>query len=642
MIENIPKLEKSDQFIQNKIQKENQNKIQKIYNSLLFGCGDIDCKNPYYYVTLLNNKIYEFNKSKNKTPLLEFIGDWFGSNKFFHSFFPKSELPICNTTCLGIDFESVQKVYSLLDSLKDDDITNIIKSSLTKQLEKIEKELKSKPKFLHLRAILIIFELKLLGEPEFLDFFGKFLSTIFNIQHNHRLIIYKWLTKVPIYNIQKKIKRLQNFISIQITFNVNQMEKADKIVLLAYRLLELLNEANSNRNSQNAVDFKLFQNELINNIINDPENKEFGLEYHLLGFILKDHFSICNFPFLLNVLTKSKLFEMEAKVQQKIQMKNSLEIGMSIGNLNPFFILHVRRDYIIEDSLNQISTSKENFKKELKVDFVGEEAVDAGGVQKEFFQIVIGKLFDPNYGMFTYDEKTHLHFFNKNTLESEPEFFLIGAVLGLAIYNQVILDIHFPLVVYKKLLQMKLTLEDLKEVDSDLANGLEKLLNLDGNVEDLDEFFQVKTTYFGDTKAYDLKPNGRNIQVTNKNRQEYVDLYVDFELSKSIKKQFDAFSKGFVTVCDSYTLRILRPEELELLICGDPKFLFFSCGTDRVPIGGFSKMKFTISKQDSNLDRLPSAHTCFNQLLLPEYSSKEILKEKLSLAIQNFQGFGML
>lgn len=38
--------------------------------------------------------------------------------------------------------------------------------------------------------------------------------------------------------------------------------------------------------------------------------------------------------------------------------------------------------------------------------------------------------------------------------------------------------------------------------------------------------------------------------------------------------------------------------------------------------------------------RLPMAHTCFNQLILPEYKTKESLKSKLQIAIENAEGFG--
>ena len=49
--------------------------------------------------------------------------------------------------------------------------------------------------------------------------------------------------------------------------------------------------------------------------------------------------------------------------------------------------------------------------------------------------------------------------FNAMSLESEVEFRLVGNVLGLAIYNSVILDVHFPMVVYKKLMGQPVTFE---------------------------------------------------------------------------------------------------------------------------------------------------------------------------------------
>ena len=41
-------------------------------------------------------------------------------------------------------------------------------------------------------------------------------------------------------------------------------------------------------------------------------------------------------------------------------------------------------------------------------------------------------------------------------------------------------------------------------------------------------------------------------------------------------------------------------------------------------------------------EALPVAHTCFNLLDLPMYSSEEILKHKLKLAIQYYEGFGLI
>ena len=66
-------------------------------------------------------------------------------------------------------------------------------------------------------------------------------------------------------------------------------------------------------------------------------------------------------------------------------------------------------------------------------------------------------------GMFTYDEKTQMCWFNPTSFETDAQFVLIGLVLGLAIYNNVILDVHFPMVVYRKLFGKKGTFADLKD-----------------------------------------------------------------------------------------------------------------------------------------------------------------------------------
>lgn len=127
--------------------------------------------------------------------------------------------------------------------------------------------------------------------------------------------------------------------------------------------------------------------------------------------------------------------------------------------------------------------------------------------------------------------------------------------------------------------------------------------------------------------------------------------------------------------------RLLRHEELELLVCGLPhldfadlekgaryeagyhaqhptirnfwsvlhelpidakkKFLFFTTGCDRAPVGGLSDLVMVIQRGGPDTDRLPTAHTCFNIMLLPEYSSRAKLKEKLLQAIENAHGFGL-
>lgn len=63
--------------------------------------------------------------------------------------------------------------------------------------------------------------------------------------------------------------------------------------------------------------------------------------------------------------------------------------------------------------------------------------------------------------MFVYDVQQRHYWFNPNSFESEGQFMLIGLLLGLAIYNNVILDIHFPMVIYQKLVGCSIIFQDL-------------------------------------------------------------------------------------------------------------------------------------------------------------------------------------
>ena len=72
------------------------------------------------------------------------------------------------------------------------------------------------------------------------------------------------------------------------------------------------------------------------------------------------------------------------------------------------------------------------------------------------------------------------------------------------------------------------------------------------------------------------------------------------------------------------------------------KFLFFVTGCNRAPVGGLGRLGFTIQRSGPDTSHLPTSHTCFNILLLPEYDSKEKLETKLKIAIENgTEGFGL-
>ncbi len=70
----------------------------------------------------------------------------------------------------------------------------------------------------------------------------------------------------------------------------------------------------------------------------------------------------------------------------------------------------------------------------------------------------------------------------------------------------------------------------------------------------------------------------------------------------------------------------------------------FLTGTDRIPLGGFRRMKIYIQRMDggTRCERLPVAHTCFNIMDLPPYPSKQMMRDKLLQAINFTSGFGLV
>ncbi|KAJ3153721.1 putative E3 ubiquitin-protein ligase HTD2 [Irineochytrium annulatum] len=285
--------------------------------------------------------------------------------------------------------------------------------------------------------------------------------------------------------------------------------------------------------------------------------------------------------------------------------------------------------------------------------------------------------------MFTYEEETRYCWINGASLEPEKQFELVGTVIGLALYNGVILGISFPNLVYKKLLDEEIGLEDVKQGFPSLGKGLQQLLDWkDGDVSDIFmRSFEISYEVYGEVKTFPLIENGENILVTNDNRQEYVKLYINHLVNESVKRQFGAFRRGFHRVCGGRALKMCRAEELELLICGTTELDFgdlekgaqydeyeadhivikwfwevvhamdfeqkkhllnFVTASDRVPLKGLGNLTFVIQRNGPDTDRLPTALTCFGRLLLPEYASKEKLKERLLVAILNAKGFGLV
>lgn len=425
--------------------------------------------------------------------------------------------------------------------------------------------------------------------------------------------------------------------------------------------------------------------------------------------------TMCQYPILLSLGVKISIMCYEVKRIMEFEAEQAFLKSLNKGKVfDVYFKIKVRRNHITHDSLNYLKSHQRDLLKSLRIEFINEPGIDAGGLRKEWFLLLTKSLFDPLNGLFTDSNEIDLSWFAIHPqdfeLENDELYYLFGIVLGLAIFNSTIVDLRFPKAFYKKLCKESINFGDYMELYPETGQNLLKMLNY--SADDFTDVFGLtfETTYnsqYADLKTseergkngsqnhitVELCEGGRDIAVTNKNKDEFIKSWFNFYMNKSIEKQFTQFSNGFHEVfsqCESS--KLFNSEELEKLICGDKKqdcydfamlrsvakysggfndqsqvvkwfweivqnwdlkiqrkMLLFVSGSDRVPATGISTIPFKISRlgptlyhiENKILDEvLPIAHTCFNELCLWEYKSEDSLESKLFYAITESEGYG--
>ncbi|KAI9276603.1 hypothetical protein BY458DRAFT_505502 [Sporodiniella umbellata] len=351
--------------------------------------------------------------------------------------------------------------------------------------------------------------------------------------------------------------------------------------------------------------------------------------------------------------------------------------------------IKVRRDHIFEDAYAEVMRQvPADLKKRLMIKFDGEDGLDYGGLSREFFFLLSHEMFNPFYCLFEYSAHDNY------TLQINPHsginpehlnyFRFIGRVVGLAIFHRRFLDAFFIVSFYKMILNKKVLVADMESVDADFHRSLKWML--DNDITDvLDLTFSVDDDRFGEMVTVDLIEGGRDIDVTEENKKEYVDLVTEWRISKRVEEQFKAFKEGFNQLIPQDLINVFDERELELLIGGiaeidvddwkkhtdyrgyteqddviqwfwkcirswdsekKSRLLQFTTGTSRIPVNGFKDLqgsdgprRFTIEKAGETT-QLPKAHTCFNRIDMPPYKTYEALVAKLTMAVEETLGFG--
>ncbi|GCC17505.1 hypothetical protein chiPu_0017579 [Chiloscyllium punctatum] len=286
--------------------------------------------------------------------------------------------------------------------------------------------------------------------------------------------------------------------------------------------------------------------------------------------------------------------------------------------------------------------------------------------------------------------KMKLRFLGKFLAKAIMDFRLLDLPLSLSFYKWMLRQeislcshdlFNIDPVVAKSICHLEDIIKQKKKLEQDRSQALESL-NMNGcSVEDLGLDFTLPGY-----ASVELKKGGKDTVVTIHNLEEYLRLVVYWTLNEGVSKQFESFRDGFESVFPLHHLQYFYPEELDQLLCGSKseawdvktlmeccrpdhgynhdsravKFLFeilssfdgeqqrlflqFVTGSPRLPVGGFRSLnppltivRKTFESTENPDDFLPSVMTCVNYLKLPDYSSIDIMREKLLIAAREGQ-----
>ena len=366
-------------------------------------------------------------------------------------------------------------------------------------------------------------------------------------------------------------------------------------------------------------------------------------------------------------------------------------------------VIYVERGSVFETSLKswrELSPSCLHMK--WRIEFVGEDGIDSGGLTKEWFLELTKEMMSAARGLFVARdsgaELSGMFGLNPKMLENTflsqmggIEELLIclqfcGTVFAKAISERCMIGAKLDPILAQSIVGtdfLETSMEALEKIDPTYAKSLQWILE---NEVVADEFGETLCASRADGSIVDFCPGGRNIDVDNDNKSLYVEGLIRFKLLDEMAPLRDAFLRGFHGIVAEERIRGFDTRELNLMLTGHPELnvlefsqacrfegedfdedsplvawfwelleemnveqrqavLRFSTGCPTVPLDGFDPEFTLVCNQEMSPESLPRSHTCFNKLVLPPYTLHgrgiDQFREKLLIAIQHGLGFGL-
>ena len=321
-----------------------------------------------------------------------------------------------------------------------------------------------------------------------------------------------------------------------------------------------------------------------------------------------------------------------------------------------------------------------------EVIFKGELVVGEAGPYRQFFADISKEIQNPQSELLTQTPNNvgksgdGIHKYtikpSGNSLLVLQMYEFLGLLMGCCVRTGTRLTLDLPSFFWKPLVGINLRFDDLVEIDNPAAEMLKFMESAPPEL--FEESFENFSTKLSDASLVDLIDNGRNIQVTYENKQDFIKAVLKVRFQESTK-QIKALREGLAKVVPIGLLNLITWKQLEEWVCGKPsvdlellkkhtkysggltetsqriiwfwevlkefsqeelsKFIKFSWGQERLPNNDeeYSRTHIRLMikpsmNQEHKDGPLPKADTCFFNLEIPDYSSKDILRNKLRYA----------
>ncbi|EAY04792.1 hypothetical protein TVAG_305420 [Trichomonas vaginalis G3] len=339
------------------------------------------------------------------------------------------------------------------------------------------------------------------------------------------------------------------------------------------------------------------------------------------------------------------------------------------------FDIEIERNKIIEDTISTIldKSDMDIMKSIIYVHFVGEKGIDEGGLFKDWISSFISSIFDEKDSYFYLNERGRHEpkkIIDESLIDDYDDLLMVyGMILGRALIEDIPINRRMESYFYKFLKDRKPTIRDVKAIDEQIYDSL--MYIKENDVTDLCLTFSLSI----DNKTIKLIENGENVDVTNENKEKYIELYINQFILRDHEREYKIIRDGFYSVISKEELNCFTPLEVELAICGysviDVEDFIKCCSyehpftKDHQTVKMFYDAIRTFSNEEMNLlisfitgmsqvpsgdlsivlssggdpPRLPTAHTCVNMINIPLYSSVEEMSKMLKIAITNCKSF---